>query len=397
MVSLYICFMIKREILLKAVQLLKEFPAIALLGPRQVGKTTLAKAVKSPNKKPVVFLDLEKPADLKRLEDMELFFKQHRNYFVVVDEVQNKPELFSYLRPEIDELRIPGRFLLTGSAAPELVKGVSESLAGRIFYLEMFPLCLKEVSKAGITQQKHWLRGGFPGSLNAKSNAAAMRWRESFIRSYAERDLSFLFGVGITASTVKNFWSMLAGTHGSIYNSQNFARALGVSAPTVNKYLDLLEGAYLVRKLPAWFVNTEKRLVKSPKIYIRDSGLLHYFAQVERAEDLPGNIIVGASWEGYVIEEICRKLSSGVEAFYYRTHQGAEADLILVRGLKPVAIIEIKYSLSPSLSKGLYEVIRDLKTPPAFVIMPGGAPFKDKHNIKFVGLLEFLTKELQKI
>jgi len=218
------------------------------------------------------------------------------------------------------------------------------------------------------------------------------------VRSYAERDLSFLFGVGVTASTVKNFWSMLAGTHGSIYNSQNFARALGVSAPTVNKYLDLLEGAYLVRKLPAWFVNTEKRVVKSPKVYIRDSGLLHYFAQVERAEDLPGNIIVGASWEGYVIEEICRKLPSSLQAFYYRTHQGAEADLILVKGLRPVAIIEIKYSLSPSLSKGLYEVIDDLKNPPAFVIMPGsGQPFKDKHQIKFVGLLEFLTKDLHKI
>ena len=353
--------------------------------------------IKSFNKKQLLYLDLEKPADLKRLEDMELFFKDHRNYFIVIDEVQNKPELFSYLRPEIDELRVPGRFLLTGSAAPELVKGVSESLAGRVFYLEMVPLSLPEVTKAGISQQKHWLRGGFPGSLSAKNNQAAMRWRESFVRSYAERDLSKLFGVGLSTSIVKNFWSMLAGTHGNIYNSHSFARALGVSAPTVNKYLDLLEGAYLVRKLPAWFVNTEKRLVKSPKIYIRDSGLLHYFSQVEKVEDLPGNIIVGASWEGYVIEEICRKLPSGIQAFYYRTHQGAEADLILVRGLKPVAVIEIKYSLSPALSKGFYEVMNDLKNPVSFVIMPSGQSFKDKHGSKFVSLLEFLIKDLPKI
>ena len=389
--------MIKRDIILKVTQLLKEFPAIALLGPRQVGKTTLAKTVKSVNKKPLMYLDLEKPSDLKRLEDMELFFKNHRDYFVVIDEVQNKPELFSYLRPEIDELRVPGRFLLTGSAAPELVKGVSESLAGRIFYLEMFPLSLPEVLKAGITMQKHWLRGGFPMALNAKSNAAALRWLESFVRSYAERDLSALFGVGVSATIVKNFWSMLAGTHGNIYNSHGFARALGISAPTVNKYLDLLEGAYLVRKLPAWFVNAEKRLVKSPKIYLRDSGLLHYFNQVERAEDLPGNIIVGASWEGYVIEEVCRKLPESIRPFYYRTHQGAEADLVLVRGLKPVAVIEIKYSLSPALSKGIYEVIADLKNPPAFVIMPGGPGFKDKHGIKFISLPDFLAKELQRI
>lgn len=389
--------MIQREVSHKIRTLLREFPVVALLGPRQAGKTTVAAAILPARKKKVVYLDLERPSDLRRLEDMELFFSSHRDYFVVIDEVQNKPEIFSYLRHEVDALRQPGRFLLTGSAAPELVKGVSESLAGRIFYLEMTPVNLKEALSAGYSLQRHWLRGGFPAALTAKNNVSSLRWRESFIRSYAERDLSVLFGVTVSAPLVRNFWSMLAGTHGSIYNSHEFARALGISAPTVARYLDLLEGAYLVRRLPAWFVNARKRLVKSPKLYIRDSGLLHSFCQVGRAEDLPGNIIVGASWEGYVIEEICRHLPQGIQPFYYRTHQGAEADLVLVKGLKPVCVIEIKYALHPPVSKGLYEVLRDLHHPPAFVITPGQGSAKTREGIEYKGLQDFILHELPKI
>lgn len=394
---LYLHAMITRTIAHKLKQLLHEFPVVALLGPRQVGKTTLIGAIPTIKKKSILYLDLERPADLKKLDDLELFFSAHRNYFVKIDEVQNLPQIFSYLRHEVDALRTPGRFLLTGSAAPELVKGVSESLAGRIYYLEMFPIGLLEAVQGGYSMQRHWLRGGFPAALTARSNAVSMRWRESFVRSYSERDLSMLFGVAVSAPLVRNFWSMLALTHGAVYNSNSFARALGISAPTVARYLDLLEGAYLVRRLPAWYVNAGKRLVKAPKLYIRDSGVLHYFCGIEKTEDLPGNPIVGASWEGYVIEEVCRQLPPNLQAYYYRTHQGSEVDLLLVRGLKPVCAIEVKYSLQPSLTKGFYEALRDLGQPAAYVITPDNSKREGVKGINFIGLKLFLQTELQKI
>ncbi len=389
--------MIKRDIVTKIELLLKEFPIVALLGPRQVGKTTLAKSIKVSNKKNMLYLDLEKQSDLNKLNDIELFFETYRDYFIIIDEVQIKPELFTYLRPEIDEKRENGRFLLTGSAAPELIKGVSESLAGRIYYLEMFPVTLTEALKAKITQSTHWLRGGFPGALNPKSNETAERWKEGFVRSYAERDLSFLFGINLTPSIIKNFWEMLAGTQGGIWNSATYARSLGVSAPTINRYLELLEGAFIVRKLPAWYVNANKRVVKAPKVYIRDSGLLHYFNQIETVKDLPGHIITGASWEGYVIEEICRKLPPNIRPFFYRTHHGAEIDLVLIRGLKPLAAIEVKYSSSPIVTKGFYEALEDLNNPPAYVIIPQGTSYKLNSFTKVLSLEEFITKEIGKL
>ncbi len=389
--------MIKRDIISKIELLLKEFPVVTLLGPRQVGKTTLVKSIKAFNKRPILYLDLEKQSDYNKLNDIEIFFATYRDHFIIIDEVQIKPELFAYLRPEIDEKRDNGRFLLTGSAAPELIKGVSESLAGRIYYLEMWPVSLTEALKSKFKQTQHWLRGGFPGSLQAKSNAAAERWKEGFIRSYAERDLSALFGVSLSSSIIKNFWEMLAGTQSGIWNAANYARSLGVSGPTVNKYLDLLEGAFIVRKLPAWYVNATKRLVKAPKVYIRDSGLLHYFNQIESAKDLPGHIITGASWEGYVIEEICKKLPQNVRPFYYRTHHGAEIDLILIRGLKPLAAIEVKYSSAPVVSKGFYEALDDLNNPVSYVIIPSGQSFKLAHSTKVITLEDFLIKELPKL
>ena len=394
---LYICNMITRDITAKIELLLKEFPVVALLGPRQVGKTTLVKSIKLPSKKKVIYLDLEKKSDLIKLNDVELFFETYRNYLIIIDEVQVKPELFTYLRPEIDEKRQNCRFLLTGSAAPELIKGVSESLAGRIYYLEMFPISLTEVLKFNVKQTTHWLRGGFPGALNPKSNQIAYRWKEGFVRSYAERDLSALFGINLSSSIIKNFWEMLAGTQSGIWNSSNYARSLGVSAPTVNKYLDLLEGAFIVRKLPAWYVNVTKRVVKAPKVYLRDSGLLHYFKQVENVTDLPGHIITGASWEGYVIEEICKKLPANIRPFYYRTHHGAEIDLILVKGLKPIVAIEIKYSSAPVVSKGFYEALEDLKMKSGFVIIPEGKAFNYNIASKVINLKDFLSKELPKL
>jgi predicted AAA+ superfamily ATPase len=389
--------MINRDIISKIELMLKEFPVVCLLGPRQVGKTTIAKSFKVVNKKEAVYLDLEKQSDLKKIEDVELYLLNHRNDFVIIDEVQYRPEIFSCLRPEVDEKRVNGRFLLTGSAAPELVKGVSESLAGRICYLEIYPISLTEALKAKVKLTTHWLRGGFPSALNAKNNEIAERWRENFVKSFAERDLSALFGVMLSSSIVKNFWEMLAGTQGSVWNAANFGRSLGISAPTTNKYLDLLEGAYMVRKLPAWYVNATKRLVKAPKIYIRDSGILHHFNQITNLKDLPGHIITGASWEGYVIEEICKKLPNYIRPFFYRTHQGAEIDLILVKGLKAIAAIEIKYSLSPSVSKGFYEALDDLGSPLSFVVIPSGMAYKTRQNSKIISLEEFITKDLFKL
>lgn len=389
--------MINRDIISKIELMLKEFPVVCLLGPRQVGKTTIAKSFKVVNKKEAVYLDLEKQSDLKKIEDVELYLLNHRNDFVIIDEVQYRPEIFSCLRPEVDEKRVNGRFLLTGSAAPELVKGVSESLAGRICYLEMYPISLTEALKAKVKLTTHWLRGGFPSALNAKNNEIAERWRENFVKSFAERDLSALFGVTLSSSIVKNFWEMLAGTQGSVWNAANFGRSLGISAPTTNKYLDLLEGAYMVRKLPAWYVNATKRLVKAPKIYIRDTGILHHFNQITNLKDLPGHIITGASWEGYVIEEICKKLPNYIRPFFYRTHQGAEIDLILVKGLKAIAAIEIKYSLSPSVSKGFYEALDDLGNPLSFVVIPSGMAYKTRQNSKIISLEEFITKDLFKL
>lgn len=389
--------MINRDIVSKIELVLKEFPVVCLLGPRQVGKTTVVKSFKTVNKKEAVYIDLEKQSDLKKLEDVELFFLNHREDFVIIDEVQNKPEIFASLRPEVDEKRVNGRFLLTGSAAPELVKGVSESLAGRICYLEMCPVTLTEALKAKVKLTTHWLRGGFPSALNPKQNDVAERWKEHFIKSFAERDLSALFGIALSSSVIKNFWEMLAGTQGSIWNAANFARSLGISAPTTNRYLDLLEGSYMVRKLPAWYVNATKRLVKAPKIYIRDSGILHHFNQITQLKDLPGHIITGASWEGYVIEEICKKLPYTIRPFFYRTHQGAEIDLVLIKGLKPIVAIEVKYSLSPSVSKGFYEALEDLNNPQSFVIIPSGISFKTKNNTKIVSLEEFILKDLPKL
>ncbi len=389
--------MIHRDIHAKIELVLKEYPVVCLLGPRQVGKTTLAKSFNIVNKKKAVYIDLEKQSDVKKMVDIELFFLNHRDSFVIIDEVQYLPEIFSCLRPEVDEKRVNGRFLLTGSAAPELVRGVSESLAGRICYLEINPISLTEALHSKIKLTTHWIRGGFPTALNAKKNEVAERWKDNFIKSFAERDLSAIFGIALSSSIIKNFWEMLAGTQGSIWNAANFGRSLGISAPTTNRYLDLLEGAYMVRKLPAWYVNATKRLVKAPKIYIRDSGILHHFNQISTIKDLPGHIITGASWEGYVIEEICKKLPYNIRPFFYRTHQGAEIDLVLVKGLKPIIAIEIKYSLTPNVSKGFYEALDDLGNPTSYVIIPSGISYKTKQNSKIISFEEFILKDLRKI
>ena len=386
--------MIKRKVQDEMFQLLAEFPAVALLGPRQVGKTTLAKELGSFESQNLRYFDLEDDEDMARMQNASFIFAQYADSCVILDEVQRMPDLFRLLRPVIDANRSPGRFILTGSASPTLVKGVSESLAGRIAYLELSPINLIEALDSGIGAAQHWFRGGFPTALTAKTDAAFSRWAEHFIRAYIERDLSLLFGASLSEVIIRNFWYMLAGNNGSIWSAEGYARALGISSPTVKRYLDFLEGAYMVRSLPAWFVNAEKRVVKSPKVYIRDSGLLHEMNRIRSSADLPMHLIVGSSWEGYVIEQVYQLRPKHLGLYYYRTHNGAECDLILVDGLKPVAAIEIKYALSPTLTKGFYQVLADLNIEKAFVITPGDKHYNLDDTTMISGLEFFLRNFL---
>lgn len=394
MVVVYLCCMIKRKIISTILQLHKHYPAVAILGPRQVGKTTLVKEIVKLHKHKVRYLDIEKQNDADKLSDPEAFFHLHKDKCIILDEVQLMPHLFSALRPAIDEFRKPGRFILLGSASPDLVKGVSETLAGRIAYIELTPIGLLELPK-NISITKHWFRGGFPSALLAKSDYLCTQWIDNFIQSYIHKDLTLLFGISFSATTMRSFWSMLAHCSGNIWNAETFARSLGISAPTVNKYVDYLEAAYLVHRLPAYFINATKRLVKAPKLYIRDSGLLHRLNNVPNAVELKENPIIGASWEGYVIEQIKQQLSAGVLLFYYRTHNGAECDAVLVKGIKVLACIEIKVSNNPTVSKGFFESIKDLKPKHKFVITPTSEDYPYKEGIMVTAIQSFLKKHLK--
>ena len=388
--------MIKRILQQYIEAALRRSPAVAILGPRQVGKTTLAKSIAKNNKKNVVYLDLEKPSDSNKLHDAFTYLSSMQDACVILDEVQLMPELFSILRPLIDQKRKAGRFILLGSASPALVKGVSESLAGRISYTELTPVGLLELPKT-IARQKHWFRGGFPNALLAKTDKESKEWLSDFIRSYAERDLAHLFGVSLSSVLLRNFWSMLAHANGNIWNAETFARSLGVTAPTVLRYLDFLEGGYMVRRLQPWFVNATKRLVKAPKIYIRDTGLLHRLLAVASFSDLQGHPAVGASWEGYIIEQIYQLKPKDIDMFYYRTQAGAECDVVLVKGIKPLACIEIKLSNAPSISKGTYESMKDLNPKYRFVITPDSDEYTAREKVLVTNVILFFTKHLPHI
>jgi predicted AAA+ superfamily ATPase len=391
--------MITRLIEKKAEKLLKQFPAVGIIGPRQCGKTTIAKLLQKKGKsKTAVYFDLESPQDLRKFENPELFLTAHQDQQVIIDEVQRMPELFPLMRSLIDKKRHAGRFLLLGSASPQLMKGSSESLAGRIYYLEATPLLLVELPNKSNTLTRHWFRGGFPGAWNAKSDEMYFLWMDGFARTFIERDLNQIFGVIFSPQIMFKLWRMLAHYHGGIWNAQSFAKGLGISSTTVNNYLDYLQGAFMVRKLQPFFHNTAKRLVKSPKVYIRDSGLLHYLLDIHHAKNLQYHPSLGYSWEGYVIEQIISLLPNTIQPYYYRTHDGAEVDLILVKGIKPIASLEIKYSEKPSLSKGYTESIKDLKTKHNYFITPGNEkPWPLNKNIVAVGLTEFLSEVLPKI
>ncbi len=383
----------KREIQSKLEKYLLFFPITGLIGPRQVGKTTLVKSLSRSFDQPL-YLDLESSRDRAKLSDPRLFLKEYTNRLVILDEIQFVPHLFSELRGIIDEDRRPGRFLILGSASPQLMQQSAESLAGRIGYLELTPFRLTEINSQ--EQQKLWLRGGFPDSFMAPNEELSFDWRKNFIRTYIERDLPGM-GLQVEAIVLERFWRMLASFHGNVWNSENFSRSLGLTGKTVNRYLDFMQQAFIVNRLLPYSTNVKKRLVKSPKIYIRDSGLLHALQDIVSVEALTGNILLGGSWEGHVIEQVQRKCGDQFQYFFYRTHQGTECDLVLVRSGKVEAAIEIKYSSAPSLNKGLRLAMEDLQAKKGWIIIPEGDRFPLSANVTVVSLRDFLTTEIQSI
>lgn len=361
---------------------LERFPVVALLGSRQVGKTTLARSVAQDFAGDVLHLDLERPSDVARLADPELYLSRHTDALVVLDEVQQMPELFPVLRALVDENRRPGRFLLLGSASPDLVKQSSETLAGRVRYLELAPLTLEEVGRSQENLMRLWLRGGFPGSYLAQSDEASFEWRVEFIHTYLERDVPAL-GINLQPAALRRFWRMLAHRHSQLWNASELARSLGVSPPTATTYLDLLEGTFLARRLEPQQVNLGKRLVKSPKVYLRDSGLLHALLAVTDLDELQGHPILGASWEGFLIEQLLSMIRPR-DATFYRTAAGAELDLIVKEDKRSPVGYEMKYSLDPHLSKGFWNSLEDVGLDEAYVVYPGDEAWPLRKGVEVV-------------
>ncbi len=379
--------MIQRHLQPQLISLLADYPAVALLGPRQVGKTTLAfKVADAVNS---IYLDLESAADRAKLADPELYLADHEDKLVILDEVHRVPELFQSLRGLIDRGRRKGkrvgRFLLLGSASIDLLKQSGETLAGRIAYLELPALGVLEIE--ADKQDDLWIRGGFPDSYLAAKDATSIGWRQNFIRTYLERDVPQL-GPRIAAETLRRFWVMLAHTQGGLHNAASLARGLDVDGKTIAKYLDLMVDLLLVRRLTPWHRNVGKRLVKSPKIFVRDSGVAHALLGLGSKEDVLGHPVVGHSWEGFVVENLISVSPFGTEASFYRASGGAEIDMILtLPGREPWAI-EIKRSLEPRLSKGFHHACADIRPEAKFVVYPGGERFKMSNDVEAINVAE---------
>ncbi len=371
---------------------LAEAPAVALLGPRQVGKTTLALTVGKDL--PSIYLDLESPADRAKLTEPELYLPQHEDKLVILDEIQRVPQLFQSLRGLIDagrrRGRRQGRFLLLGSASIDLLRQSSESLAGRIRYLELAPIHAGEAGAKRLNSL--WLRGGFPNSLLARDDAASLRWRADFIRTYLERDIPQL-GPRIPAETLRRLWTMLAHQQGTLLNAAILARALAMDGKTVASYLDLLVDLLLVRRLQPWHRNAGKRLVKSPKVYVRDSGLVHALLGIHDHEALLAHPVVGGSWEGLAIESLIATAPAGTESCFYRTSAGAEIDLVLkLPGHRKPWAIEVKRSLVPRVERGFHFACEDVAPESRFVVYSGADRFPVGDGIEALSLTDLCQR-----
>lgn len=366
-------------------------PAVAILGARQIGKTTLAKqiAAEFPDS---IYLDLENAQARAKLDQADVFFEANRHRLVVLDEIQNAPELFSTMRGEIDADRRRGRFLILGSASFKLLQQ-SQSLAGRLALVDMAPLLLSEVHQSFEDIQTLWVRGGFPGSYTAPQDDSSWLWRDAFVRHFLHTDLPAL-GINVEPELMRRFWRMVAHLHGQLFNASSIAASLGVSSSTVTRYLDHLVQSLMLRRLEPLQANLGKRLVKSPKIYVRDSGLLHYLLGMRNVHDLMGHPNTGASWEGFCIEQICNHLPSGASVSFYRTAAGAELDVVVETGRETTGF-EIKFSSAPKVSKGFWQACEDIGVHKAYVMAPvreGWAMAKDVQVVSPLDIPMLLSK-----
>jgi len=364
---------------------LRSSRVVALLGPRQCGKTTLARKFVSPDS--LNYFDLEEPQSLARLTEPDTALRPLKK-LVVIDEIQRRPDLFPLLRVLADRTPLPARFLILGSASPDLLRQSSESLAGRLETVSLEGFRLSDLGAAA--QSRHWLRGGFPLAYTARTEADSLTWRWQFLQTFLERDLPQL-GIRIPAVVLRRFWNMVAHYHGQIWNAAELARALAVNESTVRRYLDLMTGVFMVRQLPPWFENLGKRQVKAPKIYVRDSGLLHTLLGVTSQHDLEHHPKVGASWEGYAVEEVLKALQPD-EAYYWATHNGAEIDLILFKDGRRVGV-ECKRADAPALTPSMRIALADLKLDQLSVVYPGEKKYSLARNVEVVPLAKFVKAQ----
>ena len=388
--------MIERDIKSKILQSLETTPVVALLGPRQVGKTTLAKQMLQEINKEALYLDLDNEIDLAKLDNKQLFLSGFKDKLLIIDEVQNKPDLFPVLRSLIDERRQAGEqgghFFILGSASRDLLQQSSETLAGRIRYFELAGFTISETMNrpGGFDINNLWYRGGFPSSYLATSQDESWQWRQDFISTYVERDIPQL-GPRIPSVRLRNFWAMLGHSQGSQINQGKLATALGVSNPTIKHYLDVLTELYMVRQLQPWSGNSKKRLVKSSKVYIRDSGLLHNLVHISDPDVLQGHPVVGHSWECFLLENIISQISDKWRWSYYRTQAGAEIDLILESPKNEIWAIEVKRTLQPKLSKGFLLGCEDTKATKKFFVHAGEDRYPMSEDVEAIGIIELLN------
>lgn len=378
---------------------LSQMPGVVLLGPRQVGKTTLARQIVSSRKARAIYLDLERPVDRRRLQDADAFLRAQTGKLVVIDEIHRAPALFETLRGIIDDRRAAGdragHFLLLGSAAIDLMRQASETLAGRVVYVDLGPIDALELPPQVGSADRLWVRGGFPDSLLAADDEASLSWRRAFIRSYLERDVP-MFAPRLPSETIGRLWTMLAHSQATPLNQSRLAASLEVSTPAVSRYIDLLVDLLLVRRLRPWSGNVGKRLVRSPKVYIRDSGLAHALLELETWEQILGHPVAGASWEGFVIENLISAAGDRRTPYYYRTEDGAEVDLLFERGGEVEMLVEIKRSTAPTLSRGFRLARQVLKPRQAYLVHGGTQMWPMAEDVEAIGLADLMRRLAKK-